>query len=152
MAPPLQYSCLETPMDGGAWWAAVHGVTKSQTLLSDFTFIHRRRKWQPTPVFLPGESRGWGSLVGCLLWGRTESDTTEATQQQQQQIQEQEIILKREFKPKALIQRHSKNSAVHLYKCQVNLNRHLIDIHNFFHSRQNFVLMFSIELSQQSQL
>ena len=36
---PLQYSCLENPMDGGAWWAAVHGVTKSQTLLSDFTFI-----------------------------------------------------------------------------------------------------------------
>ena len=35
--------------------------------------------WQPTPVFLPGESQGWGSLVGCRLWGRTESDTTEAT-------------------------------------------------------------------------
>jgi len=42
-------------------------------------------KWQPTPVFLPGESQGRGSLVGCLLWGRTESVTTEATQQQQQQ-------------------------------------------------------------------
>ena len=38
-----------------------------------------RRKWQPTPVFLPGESQGWGSLMGCRLWGRTESDTTEAT-------------------------------------------------------------------------
>ena len=37
------------------------------------------RKWQPTPVFLPGESQGWGSLVGCRLWGRTELDTTEAT-------------------------------------------------------------------------
>ena len=36
-----------------------------------------RRKWQPTPVFLPGESQGWGSLVGCRLWGCTESDTTE---------------------------------------------------------------------------
>ena len=44
-----------------------------------FTFMHRRRKWQPTPVFLPGESQGRGSLVGCRLWGRTESDTTEAT-------------------------------------------------------------------------
>ena len=43
-----------------------------------------RRKWQPTPVFLPGESQGRGSLVGCRLRGRTESDTTEATQQQQQ--------------------------------------------------------------------
>ena len=79
---PLQYSCLENPMDRGAWWAAVHGVAKSQTRLSDFsftTFIHWRRKWQPTPVFLPGESQGWQSLVGCRLWGRTESDTTEAT-------------------------------------------------------------------------
>ena len=43
-----------------------------------------RRQWQPTPVFLPGESQGWGSLAGCHLWGRTESDTTEAMQQQQQ--------------------------------------------------------------------
>ena len=38
MAPPLQYSCLENPMDGGAWWTAVHGVAKSRTRLSDFTF------------------------------------------------------------------------------------------------------------------
>ena len=44
-----------------------------------------RRKWQPTPVFLPGESQGQRSLVGCRLWGRTESDATEATWQQQQQ-------------------------------------------------------------------
>ena len=43
------------------------------------TFMHWRRKWQPTPVFLPGESQGRGSLVGCRLWGCTESDTTEAT-------------------------------------------------------------------------
>ena len=48
------------------------------TSLSLFTFMHWRRKWQPTPVFLPGESQGRGSLVGCRLWGRTESDTTEA--------------------------------------------------------------------------
>ena len=46
--------------------------------------ISRRRKWQPTPVFLPGESQGRRGLVGCRLWGCTESDTTEATQQQQQ--------------------------------------------------------------------
>ena len=46
------------------------------TSLSLFTFLHWRRKWQPTPVFLPGESQGQGSLVGCRLWGRTESDTT----------------------------------------------------------------------------
>ena len=44
-----------------------------------FTFMRWRRTWQPTPVFLPRESQGWGSLVGCRLWGRTESDTTEAT-------------------------------------------------------------------------
>ena len=46
--------------------------------LSLFTFMHWSRKWQPTPVFLPGESQGRGSLVGCRLWGCTESDTTEA--------------------------------------------------------------------------
>ena len=80
---PLQYFCLENPMDGGAWGAAVHGVAKSRTPLSDFTFMHWRRKWQPTPVFLPGESQGRGSLVGCRLLGRTESDATEATWQQQ---------------------------------------------------------------------
>ena len=70
-------------MDGGAWWAAVHGVARSWTQLSDFTFpfhFHALEKeWQPTPVFLPGESQGRGSLVGCRLWGCTESDTTEAT-------------------------------------------------------------------------
>ena len=49
------------------------------TSLSLFTFMHGRRKWQPAPMFLPGESQGQGSLVGCRLWGRTESDTTEAT-------------------------------------------------------------------------
>ena len=124
---PLQYSCLEKSMDGGAWWAAIHGIAKNRTRLSDFTFTftmkamaphsrtlawkipwaeepgglqsmgslgvghdwatslslftftHWRRKWQPTPVFLPGESQEWGSLVGCRLWGRTESDTTEVT-------------------------------------------------------------------------
>src|SRR5574337_606718 len=47
------------------------------TSLLLFTFLLWRRKWQPTPVFLPGESQGWGSLVGCHLWGRTESGTTE---------------------------------------------------------------------------
>ena len=117
---PLQCSCLENPLDRGAWWATAHWVTHSQirlrwkamaphsrtlawkippveksgglqsmgslrvghdwaTSLSHFTFMHWRRKWQPTPVFLPGESQGQQSLVGCRLWGRTELDTTEAT-------------------------------------------------------------------------
>ena len=127
----LQYSCLENPMDGGAWKAAVHGVTEGRTWLSSFTitfhfhalekemathssvlawtipwmeepgrlqsmgslrvghdwaaslslftFMHWRRKWQPTPVFLPGQSQGRGSLVGCRQWGHIESDTTEVT-------------------------------------------------------------------------
>ena len=47
--------------------------------LSLFTFMHWRKKWQPTTVFLPGESQGWESLVGCHLWVHTESDTNEAT-------------------------------------------------------------------------
>ena len=79
MAPHSSTLCLENPMDGGAWWAAVHWVGKSRKRLSDFTFTHWRRKWQPTPVFLPGESQGRGSLVGCRLWGHTELDKTEAT-------------------------------------------------------------------------
>ena len=70
-------------LDRGAWKAAVHGVAEGWTQLSNFTslftFMHWRRKWQPTPVFLPGESQGWGSLVGCRLWGCTELETTEAT-------------------------------------------------------------------------
>ena len=69
-------------MDGGAWEAAVHGVTESRIRLSDFTFtfhFHALEEMQLTPVFLPGESQGWGSLVRCHLWGCTESDTTEAT-------------------------------------------------------------------------
>ena len=63
--------------------AAVPGVAASRTQLSGFAFTfhfhHWRGKWQPTPVFLPGESQGRGSLVGCRLWGCTESDTTEVT-------------------------------------------------------------------------
>ena len=66
-------------MDGGAWKAAFHGVAEGQTRLSTFTFTHWRRKWQPTLVFLPGESQGRGSLVGCRLWGHTESDMTKVT-------------------------------------------------------------------------
>ena len=76
MKKTLSEMVLENPMDGGAWWAAVHGVEKSRIRLSDFTFMHWRRKWQPTPVFLPGESQGRGSLVGCRLWSCTELDTT----------------------------------------------------------------------------
>ena len=55
------------------------------TSLSLFTSMHWRKQWQPTPVFLPGESHR-GSLVGCCLWGHTESDTTEVTQQQEHMV------------------------------------------------------------------
>ena len=73
---PLQHFCLENP------WTEEPGRLQSMgslkirhdwtTSLSLFTFMHWRRKWQLTPVFLPGESQGRGSLVGCRVWGRTE--------------------------------------------------------------------------------
>ena len=70
-------------MDSGAWWAAVHGVTEGRTQLSNFTFtfhFHALEKEMAThSSVLAGESQGRGSLVGYRLWGRTESDTTEAT-------------------------------------------------------------------------
>ena len=95
----------ELVMDWEALRAAVHGVAKSQTRLSDWTelmfpllvgskrYLHshvypvititfltcicRRRQWHPTPVLLPGKSHGWRNLVGCSPWGHEELDTTE---------------------------------------------------------------------------
>ena len=76
-------------MDGGAWWAVVHGIAKSQAGPSDFTFtfhFHALEKEMAThSSILAWRIPGTGSLVGCRLWGRTESDTTEVTQQRQQQ-------------------------------------------------------------------
>ena len=93
---PLQYSGLENSMG-----CIDHDVTKSQTWLKEFhslslgnglilhwienwpmcelIYANWRRKWQPTPVFLPGESQGQRSQVGCCLWGCTESDMTEVS-------------------------------------------------------------------------
>ena len=80
---PLQYSCLENPMDRGALWAAVHGVAKSQTGLSDFTFtfhFHALEKEMAThSSVLAWRIPGMGEPVGCRLWGRIESNTTEVT-------------------------------------------------------------------------
>ena len=76
----FQYSCLENPMDSGAWWATVHRIAKGRIwpkrLSSTHTIMLRyekRRQWHPTPVLLPGKSHGWRSLVGCSPWGRYES-------------------------------------------------------------------------------
>ena len=83
MAPPsstLAWKIPWTEEPGGLQSLGSQRVGHDcMTSLSLFTFMHWRRKWQPTPVFLPGESQGWGSLVGCRLWGRTELDTTEVT-------------------------------------------------------------------------
>ena len=79
---PLQHSCLENPMDRGAWWAAVHGVSKSRTQLSDFPFtfhFHALEKEMATHSSvlawrIPGMGAWWAAV-----WGRTESDMTEVT-------------------------------------------------------------------------
>ena len=79
----LQYPCLENPMDGGAWWAAVHGVAKSRTRLSDLTFTFHfyalEKEMATHSSVLAWRIPGTESLVGCHLWGHTESDTTEVT-------------------------------------------------------------------------
>ena len=83
---PLQYSCLENSVDWGAWWAAVHGVARVGhdwvTSLSLFTFLHWRRKWQPTPMFLPGESQAreawWAALYGSHRVGHDWSNLAAA--------------------------------------------------------------------------
>ena len=79
----LQYSCLENPMDGGAWRATVHGVAESQTRLSDFTFtfyFHALEKEMAThSSVLAWRIPGTGEPGGCRLWGHTESDTTKVT-------------------------------------------------------------------------
>ena len=70
---PLQYSCLENPMDGGAWWAAVHGISKSRTRLSDFTFtfnFHALKKEMAThSSVLAWRIPGTGEPDGLLSMG-----------------------------------------------------------------------------------
>ena len=80
---PLQYSCQENPMDGEAWQAAVHGVAKSRTRLSDFTFTFHfyalEKEMATHSSVLAWRIPGTGEPGGCRLWGHTESDTTEVT-------------------------------------------------------------------------
>ena len=67
---PLQYSCLENPMDRGAWWATVHGVAKSRTQLSNFTFFHfpyDKSKHVGLRRSTQGRENPWGILDKCLL-------------------------------------------------------------------------------------
>ena len=83
MAPRSSTSCLENPMDGGACWAAIHGVAKSRTRLSDFAFtfhFHALEKEMAThSSVLAWRTPGTGEPGGCHLWGHTESDPTEVT-------------------------------------------------------------------------
>ena len=119
------------------------------TSLSFFTFMHLRRKWQPTPVFLPGESQGWGSLVGCRLWGCTESDTTEVTKQQCSIVQWISLFS------------HSPTKKIpcRLLVCSVFLNSSIVDLQccvNFFCTAKWFVyfyiyILFHYGLSQNNE-
>ena len=76
---PFQYSCLENPMDGGAWWAAVHGFAKSRTRLSDFTFtfhLHALEKEMATHSSvlawrIPGTGGAWWAAVYGVTQSRT---------------------------------------------------------------------------------
>ena len=80
---PVQYFCLENPMDGGAWWAAIHGVEKGQTWLSDFTFTFHfpalEKEMATHSSVLAWRIPGTEEPGGRRLWGHTESDTTEVT-------------------------------------------------------------------------
>ena len=83
MAPHSSTLAWKNPMDVGAWWATVHGVVKSWTRLSDFTFTfhsHALEKEMAThSSVLAWRIPGMGEPEGCRLWDRTESDMTEAT-------------------------------------------------------------------------
>ena len=72
--------------------------------------MHWRRKWQPIPVFLPGESQARWSLVGFRLWGRTESDMTEETQQQQQHADDTTLMAESEEDLKSLLMKVKEES------------------------------------------
>ena len=90
-----------SPKRSHTMWFPLYEMSRIDTnkwncwAVSLFTFMHWRSKWQATPMFLPGESQGRRSLVGCCLWGRTESDTTEATYQQQQHAHIMSNILRK---------------------------------------------------------
>ena len=118
------------PMDGGAWQAAVHGVAKSRARLSDFTFtfqFHALEKEMAThSSVLAWRIPGMGSLVGCCLWGRTESDTTEVTQQQQCISVNLNLLIYPSFYLFSLL------VTLHLSSISVNLFLFCIQIHLYY--------------------
>ena len=107
----------------------------SATSLSLFTLMHWRRKWQPTPVFLPGESQGRGRLMGCRLWSRTESDMTEVTQQQQQQQQQHRSLYFKETKNKQTIKDLNTLNMFYLMDIYYALNNQRV--HNLIKTSQS---------------
>ena len=122
MAPhSLQYFCLENPMAGGAWQVAVHGVAKSQTRLSDFFQFSLscigEGNGNPVQCSCLENPRDGVTPVGCRLWGHTESDMTEATQQQHPQYELYEVICPKRFQPFASLTHFSfKYSTSHFTK------------------------------------
>ena len=105
----------KNPMDGGAWQASVHGVVKSRTRLSDFTFTFHfpalEKEMATHSSVLAWRIPGMGESGGCRLWGHTESDMTEVTQQQQQQ---QHTMFVDQKTPEGLRCQVSSNSSIHL--------------------------------------
>ena len=96
------------------------------TSLSLFTLLHWRRQCRPTPVLLSGKSPGWRSLVGCQLWGCTESDTTEATQQQHQILS----TTGREWETNKQNPKQTKEPTFKVFKLSLfYLTRHLYPVH-----------------------
>ena len=142
MAPQsrtLAWKILWTEEPGGLHSKASLRVRHDwATSFSLFTFMHWRRKWQLTPVFLPGESQGQRSLVGCHLWGHTESDTTEVDYQQQH-------VLSTVWMPQTCSQSYAeKRNNLHLEKrtdndkwlhlhicCLINYDNAVFKMHTF---------------------
>ena len=101
--------------------------------------VYRRRQWQPTPVFLPGESQGVGSLVGCHLWGRTESDTTEVTQQQQQQC----VYVNPNL---PIYHTFSTLVTINLFSTSLFLLCKIVHLYSFFRVQTNLFILKSVTL------
>ena len=143
---PLQYSCLDNPVDGGAWKAAVMGSLRVGhdwvTSLSLFTFRHWRRKWQPTPVLLPENPRNggawWAAVYGGAWWaavyGVTQSQTwlkrLSSSRKKLPNILKTGWVLKTKQKIVSIfilkIQKNTKKTTNHSYSHNLELIKHLL--------------------------